>query len=170
MMKKVDIGNYSVEELEDLLKSKPDYVVGIRIMALIMLVRGMSSRELEKFYHKSHSRFCVWAKNFKEKGVEGLKNEARSGRKPKLSKEQLEELNEIILNHNPDEYGYNSGVWTGMMLIDLINKKFNIAYKKPSIYKILQDKLGLTYQKGRGYYPDANKEIREEFKKELKKN
>ena len=168
-MKRIQIPNYTIDDLETLLKSKPDYIVGVRLMALIQLKRGMSSWDLEKIYYKSHSRYCIWAKRFNKAGIEGLKNNPRSGRRPCLSDKQLHELKGILLNESPQNFGYNAGTWTGMMLIDFISKKYGVSYKKANIYILLKRKLGLSYQKGRGFYPEADQVLREEFKTEYKK-
>jgi transposase len=51
-------------------------------------------------------------------------------------------------------------------LIDWINKKYSIEYKKAQIYNILKQ-LNLTFQKGKDSYPEANG--REEKVEVLKK-
>ena len=57
-----------------------------------------------------------------------------------------------------------------MMLVDFIKDKFGVEFKKTNVYYILTKKLGLSFQKGRGFYPETNPELHEEFKKVLKKN
>lgn len=36
-MQKLKITNYTIEDLENLLKSNPDYLIGVRLMALIQI-------------------------------------------------------------------------------------------------------------------------------------
>ena len=103
-MQKLSIPNYSIQDLEDLLNEKPDYIVGARLMALIQIKKGMSSRKLKELYFKSHSRFCIWVKNFNEFGIEGLKNKSKSGRKPLLSDEQKRNLLYLLQNNRPDGF------------------------------------------------------------------
>lgn len=168
-MKKLVIKNHSVEKLVELLHSKQEYVVGMRLMALIQIAKGKSSRELEDIFDKSHSRYCVWVKNFNKYGLEGLKNLHRSGRKSRLTEKQLKEIKDIVLNKSPDEYGYNTGNWDGLLLIDLICNKYKIKYKKANIYVILKKKLGLSFQKGRGFSPERDEKQRRAFKRDIKK-
>lgn len=167
-MQKLTIPNYSTKELETLLNSNPDYVTGMRLMALIQIKKGMSSRQLESFYFKSHSRYCVWVKNFNIKGIDGLKNKPKSGRKPRMTKKQKGELEIVLQNNGPEEFGYNTSTWNGPIIIDYIKKKYDIEYKKAQVYNIIKS-LGFSFQKGRPKYPEANEEQRKEFKRLVKK-
>lgn len=167
-MQKLSIPNFTIDELERLLNSNSDYLIGMRLMALIQIKKGLSSRQLEELYYKSHSRFCVWVKNFNEKGIEGLRNKARSGRKPLLSEEQKDELSIVLRNNIPEDFGFNSATWNGPILIALIKNRYGVEYKKAQIYNILKT-LGFTFQKARGRYPEANPEKQKEFKAALKK-
>ncbi|MFC2087125.1 transposase [Bacteroidota bacterium] len=167
-MQKLTIPNYSIEEMEALLNSNPDYIVGMRLIALIQIKKGMSSRQLQELYYKSHSRFCVWANNFNKKGIEGLKNKPKSGRKPKLGDAQLEEIKNVLLAKRPIDYGYNSGTWNGPLLIDFIKKRYGIKYKKAQVYNIIKG-LGFTFQKGRAKYFEADENKRKEFRETVKK-
>jgi transposase len=167
-MQKLTIPNSSVQDLENLLNENPDYIVGARLMALIQIKRGMSSRKLEELYFKSHSRFCVWVNNFNKYGIEGLKNKPKSGRKPLLTEEQKEEMKSVLLNNRPENLGFNSATWNGPILIEYIMNKYGVSYKKAQIYNILKQ-LGFSYQKSKGRYPEAEPLKQKEFVESLKK-
>jgi|SRR5665647_882157 len=168
-MKKLEILNHSVEDLLDILRSNADYLLGIRLMALIQIAKGKSSRELECIFDKSHSRICVWVNNFNKYGLDGLKDKSGRGRISRLSKSELDELKDVVLNKSPEEYGYNTATWNGILLIDFIENKYHIIYKKANIYVILKQKLGLSFQKGKGFYPEQDEEQRKEHKEAIKK-
>ncbi len=168
-MRKLEIHNHSVEDLLSLLRSNADYLVGIRLLALIQIAKGKSSRDLEDIFDKSHSRFCVWVNNFNEHGLDGLKDKAGRGRNSRLSQSELDELKDVILNKSPEEYGYNTATWNGLLLIDFIEHNYHIKYKKANIYVILKKKLGLSFQKGKGFYPERDEQQRKEFKEVIKK-
>jgi transposase len=167
-MQKLSIPGYKVEDLETLLNTNPDYLVGMRLMALIQIKKGMSSRQLEGLYYKSHSRFCVWVKNFNEKGIDGLKNRFKSGRKPMLSEDQRVDLSTVLQNNRPENFGFNSAVWNGPLIMEYIKKTYGIEYKKAQIYNILKS-LDFTFQKARGKYPEADPVKQAEFIESLKK-
>lgn len=167
-MQKLAIPNYTLEELESLLNNNPDYVVGSRLLALIQIKKGMSSRKLEELYYKSHSRFCTWVNNFNKNGIEGLKNKQRSGRRPKLNQTQKNELKSVLQNNRPSDFNFNTALWNGPIVIEYVKIKFGVEYKKAQIYNLLKE-LGFTFQKARGKYPEADSVLRDEFVSSLKK-
>jgi transposase len=97
-----------------------------------------------------------------------LKDKSGRGRKAGLSIEELAELKEIILDKSPTDFGYNSETWSGPLVLEVIKKQYKIEYKIAQVYNLLK-KMGLSYQKSKGYYPEADKEKQELFKDELKK-
>jgi transposase len=167
-MQKLSIPNYSVQDLENLLNEKPEYIIGARLMALIQIKKGVSSRKLEELFYKSHSRFCVWVNNFNKYGIEGLKNKHKSGRKPLLDETQMNELKYVLQNNRPEDFGFNSATWNGPLAIEYVRKNYGVDYKKANIYNILK-RLGFSYQKARGKYPEADPLKQKEFVDSLKK-
>lgn len=167
-MQKLSIPNYTVEELEALLYSNPDYIVGFRLMALIQIKKGLPSRKLEGLYYKSHSRYCAWVKSFNECGIDGLKNKPKSGRNSLLTDEYRKELYNVLLNNRPEDYGFNSATWNGPIVRQFISQHFGVEYKKAQIYNILKS-LGFTYQKAKGKYPEADPIEQAQFVDHLKK-
>jgi transposase len=166
---KLKVERATAEEIRLLLRKDEKYMIGVRLYAVYQIASGAVSRDLEKIYNVSFKSVCNWVHAFNKFGVEGLKNDSRSGRKPRLSLEQLEILKSTILNKNPTEFNYNTSTWTGPLLIDYIEKQFGVKFKKAQIYNVMK-KMKLSYQKGKGVYPDADADKRAEYDKELKKN
>jgi transposase len=119
-------------------------------------------------YNTSFKQICNWVHQFESEGIEGLKNKPKPGRTSRLTQAQKDELKFVLLNNSPEEYDYNTSTWNGPIIIDYIDKKYHIKYKKAQIYNILKD-MGLSFQKGRPSYPEADEKKREEFITRLKK-
>lgn len=158
----------TAEEIHKLLRKDEKYMIGVRLYAIYQIASGAVSRDLEKMYNVSFKTVCNWVHQFNEKGIKGLKEDRRSGRKPRLSEKDMASIKMTILNEEPIQYSYNTSTWTGPLLIDYIERKYGIKYKKAQIYNIMR-KLGLSYQKGKGIYLEANPEKRNEFIEQLKK-
>ncbi|EON77582.1 hypothetical protein ADIS_1801 [Lunatimonas lonarensis] len=77
-------------------------------------------------------------------------------------------LSDLLLGESPVGHGYNTETWTGPVLIDWVDKNFGVRFKKAQIYNIIK-KLGFSYQKAKGFYPEADQEAQEDFKDSLKK-
>jgi transposase len=168
-MKKIEIKSHTKEEIEDLLKSKEDYKTACRLLCMLQLAKGESSRKAQELLLISHNQVCIWAKRFNEKGVEGLKDRVKTGRKPGLSNEQLALLKNLVVNQNPEDHGYNSGTWTAPLISDWLTKQCNVKYSDDNIYLLLKNKLNLKHKKGKGFYPEADDEQRQIFADTLKK-
>jgi transposase len=167
-MQKLEITSMSVSEIENLLKSKEDYKIAARLVSILPIAKGESSRKAQELLLLSHNQICIWVKRFNEFGLEGLKDKPKTGRKAKISDKELVWLKNVILNESPTKYGFNTETWTAPLIVIIIEVNCNIRYSDDMVYVILK-KLGLTYQKGKGYYAEANKDVREKFLTDLKK-
>ena len=160
------IKNYTSAELRSLLRKDEKFQQAVRLYACYQVSRGRRPQELESIYETSFKSICNWVNRLNEGGVEALIDKEKPGRNNRLDAETLQKIKGILLDKQPDDYGFNSATWTGPLLIELIKKEYQVTYKKAQIYNILK-KLGLTFQKGKGIYPEA--EDREEKVAALKK-
>jgi transposase len=168
-MKKTQITSMTTSEIEELLKSKDDYKVALRLLCMLSLSKGESTRKTQDLIRLSHNQIAIWAKRFNSEGIDGLKDKTKSGRKSKLNFEQLDWLRNLILNSSPLEFGYNTEIWTAPMLIEQIQNNCNVKYSDDAIYIILKNKLNLRHKKSKGFYAEANEKKREDFVETLKK-
>ena len=159
----------SVSEIENILKSKEDYKIAARLVSLLPIAKGGSSRKAEELLLLSHNQICIWVKRFNEFGIEGLKDKPKTGRKPKISPEQLVWLKNVVINESPTIYGFNTETWTAPLIVKIIETYCYIKYSDDMVYIILKKKLGLTHKKGKGFYAEAKREVREKFILDLKK-
>ena len=159
----------SVPEIEALLKSKKDYKIAARLVAVLSVAKGESSRKAEQLLLLSHNQICIWVKRFNEMGLKGLEDKEKPGRKPAMSAEQMQWLRRLVLEESPARYGFNTETWTAPLIVKQIKDSCNIDYSDDAVYVILKKKLKLAHIKGRGFYPEADKEKREIFVEALKK-
>jgi transposase len=146
------------ETIKSQLRKDEKFSKGVRLYAVYQIALGKKAEEVQALYCSSHKSICNWVHRYNTEGIEGLKDKPRSGRRSRLSSEQKEILKAVILQ-SPMEEGFSSGVWTWALVAEYIKNKFSVSYKKANIYNILHS-LGLSYQKGRGFFPEkANREI-----------
>jgi transposase len=167
--KVLTVKGYSSESIKALFNQADKYKIGIRLYAVYQVSKGVCSRKLAEFYNTSFKQITTWVHNFEREGLEGLKNKPRSGRPSKLTQQQLNFIKELVLKHSPTSYQYNTETWTGCLLLDWIKKNYGVEYKKTQIYCLLK-KLGLSYQKTKGYFPETDVQKQEAFKEILKKS
>lgn len=156
------------EDIKELFSADKKLKQGYRLYAVYQVSTGKKPQDLEEVYNTTFKSIINWVHRFNQEGLEGLLDKQIPGRKPRLTEKEREKIKKVVLEELPENYGYNSATWTGPMLIDYIQKEFGISYKKAQIYKILE-KMNLTYQKGKGIYPESNTEKRKEIIEDLKK-
>lgn len=77
-----------------------------------------------------------WLQWYNADHVEGLRTRIAEGPAPKLSDDQREALI-IIIELGPIQAGYQSGVWTGPMIGDLIEQRFGVRYHNHHVPRLL---------------------------------
>lgn len=162
------VKGYSSEEIKALIRKDERYTIGLRLYAVYQVSLGEPSRKLEELFHTSFKQILNWVHRFEQEGIEGLRDKPGRGRKSSLSVEQESILSELLLKVSPVDHGYNTETWTGPILIDWVKTNFEVEFKKAQIYNIVK-KLGFSYQKAKGFYPEADPKAQDEFKETLKK-
>ncbi len=163
----LQVKGYDPETIKTMFRKDERYTIGIRLYAVYQVAIGQPSRKLEDLYNTSFKQITNWVHRFEKEGIDGLKDKKGRGRKAGLTEQQKIEVKKVLYV-SPEDYGYNTATWTGPMIIEWIKKKFSIEYKKAQIYNIIKE-LGFSYQKGRGFFPEADIEKQEVFKETLKK-
>jgi transposase len=88
-----------------------------------------------------------WLQWYEAMGIPGLLTGAAPGPSRKLSDAQRVELGALV-DVGPLAAGYSSGVWTGPMIGDLIEKRFGVRYHKHNVPRLLHE-LGFSIQRPR---------------------
>jgi transposase len=135
------------------LRKDEKFSQGVRLYAVYQIALGKKAEDLEGLYHTSHKSICNWVHRYNAEGVEGLKDRPRSGRHSRLDASQKLKIKEAVLQ-SPTLENFSSGVWTWALVAEYILRNFGVSYKKAQIYNILHS-LGMSYQKGKGYFPEA---------------
>lgn len=77
-----------------------------------------------------------WLQWYDADHIEGLRTRIAEGPAPKLTAEQREALT-VIIELGPMQAGYQSGVWTGPMIGDLIEERFGVRYHNHHVPRLL---------------------------------
>lgn len=115
-----------------------EYRVAKRIHAILLNANGHTSGSISNLLNSSRSRVSEWLQIFEAHGYDGLLEGHRCGRPNCLSEKQKTILSDIV-DSGPIAYGYLSGVWTSIMLTEVIANEFNIIYHSGHVRKILYD-------------------------------
>lgn len=120
--------------------------------------------ELALEYGISRGSINRWLQWYETMGVDGLVTAASPGAPPKLNAEERAELTALV-EAGPLAAGYTSGVWTGPMVGDLIEKKFGVRYHKHNVPRLLHE-LGFSLQRPRKRLARADLDAQETWVRE----
>ena len=87
-----------------------------------------------------------WLAEHKKKGLEGLASRTAKGREPKLTEKQRQQVKRWIVGRDPRQYGFDYGLWTRRIVIELIRTKFNVDLGLTAVGRLLAS-LEITPQK-----------------------
>jgi len=159
---------YTPEQIKELFNNYKYFKQGFRLYVVYQVAIGKKPQDLAEFYNVAFKSIINWVNRLNKEGLSGLIDKPIPGRKPKLNDSEKAEIKRLVLEDSPEQHGFNSATWTGPILIKYIENKYDISYKKAQIYNILSN-MNLTYQKGKGIYPESESEQREEVVDALKK-
>ncbi|KXB03157.1 hypothetical protein AKJ45_02380 [candidate division MSBL1 archaeon SCGC-AAA261F19] len=163
--KKILHRSVDVKELKRIRKEEMDPKVRDRIMAVIMETQGYDRREIADLLGTTRSTVWRWIKWFDKSGVNGLRDEQRSGRPPKLSKRGKERLRKD-LGKSPRDFGYEVEVWSTKLVLDHLRRRYGVYYHPRYIQRFLR-KLGFELKKPRPKHYKASEEERERYYREI---
>jgi transposase len=102
-----------------------------------------------------------WLQWYEAMGVAGLETGTAPGPAPKLTDQQRVELVAIV-EEGPLAAGYQSGVWTGPMIGDVIEQRFGVRYHNHHVPRLLHQ-LGFSVQRPRKRLARADSEAQAQW-------
>ena len=119
-----------------------------RLRAARLLENGISQSEVARQVGVHRQSVSRWAQQLEQEGHAGLEQAGRAGRKPRLSAQDLERI-ESRLKKGPEQFGYDSGLWTSRRVAQLIEQECGIHYHPGHVWRILRQ-LGGSCQRPTG--------------------
>ena len=157
-----------IEELMKKQKNKRDYE---RLLAIRLLMSGAKPDDIAEEINRSRATIYNWAELWNKNGLEGLKYKLPPGKPPKLSREDLNYLKDILETKTPKDIDFlntDQNFWDIEKALEFINGYFGTNYTYYGAWRVLREKLKFQYTKPypKNYKrPDNAEEI---LKKRLK--
>ncbi len=116
-----------------------------RMRAVRLFEQGETQSAVARRLDVSRTTAMRWAQAWDQEGREGLRAAGRAGRKPRLSEEQLREVEEVLLG-GPRGSGYATEYWTLPRVAAVIEQLTGVRYHPGHVWRVLR-KLGWSRQK-----------------------
>jgi len=134
-----------------------------RLDLVILAINGMHVKEIAALYNESPTTISYWTKKVVEKGVNSLKSGEHTGRIPRLSINQLQQLDKD-LQRTPSDFGYDINLWDGPVLSKHLSDHYAVDIQIRQCQRIMKQ-LGYTLQRPQTKPYGSSPEAQEEFKK-----
>lgn len=115
--------------------------------AVLRYIEGHRVLDLSNELGVTRGSVNRWLQWYQADGLDGLKTTKSPGAPPRLTEAQRAELVEIV-EAGPLAAGYQSGVWTGPMVADVIDERYGVRYHNHHIPRLLHQ-LGFSVQRPR---------------------
>ena len=125
----------------------------------VLVDNKQAARVAENEFHRSRWWAYKWLKRFNESGLEGLKNQPKTGRPPEVSEDRFIEIKK--------ELSENAGGWRAKEVMNIIYERTGVRYHEVHVYRLLH-KWGFSPKVPRKRFVNtASKKEKEVFKKRL---
>lgn len=118
----------------------------IRIMAVRRVREGEAPSAVMKSYGLCRTSIHRWLRAEKAGGETALKSRTHPGPTPKLTPKQKQQARQWICGKDPRQHGFDFGLWTRRIIVDLIERKFKKKVGVTTVGRLLAE-LGITPQK-----------------------
>lgn len=141
---------------------------GIRIAALLLLLRGWKSTAISRLFGTSRQAVVDWIRKANKRGLDSVIDEPRPGRPPRMSAASQRKLADA-LTKSPEEFGLRRTRWDGVVVVEFLRKVCNVELKPRQARNWLK-RLGFVLKQPVYRYIQATEEGVVEFRRGLKKN
>jgi transposase len=117
-----------------------------RMRAAELFERGVIPAEVARQVGVSHQIVSDWRAAWRRSGRDGLRAAGRAGRLPKLSREQLAQV-EVELAKGAEANGYTTDLWTLKRVAEVIERVTGVSYHPARVWHILREGLGWSWQR-----------------------
>ena len=133
--------------LRRLVKTDPDPRVRRRAQALLQVAQGDPVVRVAKTFGTAAHRVRAWRDRYLDRGRDGLVDQPRVGRPPKLGPTELGLLDEALAR-GPQAYGWPVTIWSIRDLCELVWQQRGVRVSVYTVHRAVQ-RLGYRYRRPR---------------------
>jgi transposase len=118
----------------------------IRKNAIERWLAGEAPQDIIESIGLCHTTIYKWISQYEAGGFEALAATKAPGARARLSEAEQRLVREMIVGKDPRQYGFDFGLWTRVLVADIIRQKFNIEMGVTAVGALLA-RLEITPQK-----------------------
>jgi len=149
--------------LQDEIRRSEEARYDHRLHAVLLVAKGMSCPKVADFLGDPERTVRFWIRRYQEDGLQGLIENERPGRPPKISERQMDAI-ASALRKKPEDFGLTGGLWDGKSLSAYIRRDFNVTLGIRQCQRLFSQ-LGFRMRKPRPMIARSKPEVQQAFKK-----
>lgn len=155
----IKLTSFQKGELKEFMNSTKDVREYRASQGVLLRAEGKTAEEVSAQFNVKRDRIFVWCRNFKKRGVIGLKMGKPTGRNPKKST-KAKKIIPKLLKKEPQAFGFLKGRWVVRDIAKALKEEeLDISFKQ--VHRILND-LDLTLKQPQLRAPGS---IKKNYKK-----
>jgi transposase len=153
-----------------------DAATRTRYQAVRLYGEGYPEAEIEEITGCSRTSLMEWCRAYREDSSQGLVDKRIGGTRAKLSKLQLEELQQTLHQYTPKErLGSNASTvdgqyWSVEDLVQVVRERYGVEYRSRTSYSQLLRQCGFSYQRTEKVFKSHSEAKVMDFEEQLEKN
>jgi len=146
-----------------------------RYQAVRLYGEGYAEKEIEQITGCSRTSLMEWCRAYREDQSQGLIDQRAGGNRAKLSKLQIEELQQKLYQYTPKElFGARASTvdgqfWVVEDLTHVVREQYGVEYKSRTSYTSLLSLCGFSYQKTEKVFKSRSEAKVADFEEQLEK-
>jgi len=147
-----------------------------RYQAVRLYGEGYPEKEIEQVTGCSRTSLMEWCRAYRQDPSQGLVDKRAGGNSAKLSKFQIEDLQQRLHQYTPREL-FGAGAitvagqfWTVEDLAKVVREQYGVEYKSRTSYTNLLVLCGFSYQKTEKVFKSRSQDKVADFEEQLEKN
>lgn len=137
-----------------------------RLHGVLLVAQGMTCPEVARLLGDAPRSVEYWVHRYRLRGLGGLTEGERPGRRPRLNAEQMKAIGRV-LRHSPTDAGMRVNLWDGKTLSAWIEKNYGIQLKVRQCQRLFRQ-LEFRLRKPRPVLAKANRAWQKKHKKNFK--
>ena len=162
---------FSEEEIEQLKRAMRNEKSGIKkekMQAVYMTTQKIAQGKIALSLNRSRDFVRHWVKQYKTLGLKGFEETRGGANRRYLNDEQELFVKDIVSYSLPSDFNYNQPVWSGALIVDLIQTMYEKEDTKEGVYALMA-RLGVSYKKAMKIDPKKSQKVISEWKTLTKK-
>jgi len=164
------------KELLQAYRSCKDAATRTRYQAVRLYGEGYPVEEIMQISGCSRTSLMEWCRAYREDHSQGLVDKRAGGNRAKLSKLQIEALQQMLHQYTPKERlgprssTVNGQFWSVADLALIVREQYRVEYQSRTSYSQLLHLCGFSYQKTEKVFKSRRETQVADFEEQLEKN